>query len=63
MQDFPQTEIQKLRTVMFAELYKKSMSLNEVYEINCQISEKYPRTEEERRQKTESLMQMPEFIL
>jgi hypothetical protein len=63
MQDFHQTELQKLRSAMFAELYKKGMSLNEVFEINEQVRLRYPVTEEERRQKTESLMRMPEFVL
>lgn len=63
MEDFPKTEIQKLRAAMWAELYKKDMPLSEVWKIQDQIRKKYPVTEEERRLKTESLKRMPEFVL
>jgi len=63
MKDFPQTEIQKLRAAMWAELYKKGMPLEAVWRINDQKRQKYPVTEEERREKAESLMRMPEFVL
>jgi len=63
MQDFPQTKIQKLRAAMWAEHYKKGMSFSEVCELNFKIANRYPKTEEERREKTESLMRTPEFVL
>ena len=48
---------------MWAEHYKKGMSFSEVCELNFKIANRYPKTEEERREKTESLMRTPEFVL
>jgi hypothetical protein len=63
MEDFPQTEIQKLRAGMWAELYKNGMSLNEAFALNREITKRYPITDEERREKTEYLKRIPEFVL
>ena len=59
----PTTEIEKQRSAWFKERVKPSMTLEESVRLNDEALHLFPRTEEERRQKTESLMAMPEFVL
>ena len=59
----PPTEIEKQRSAWFREHAKPGMAFSEFIWLNDEALHLYPRTEEERRQKTESLMAMPEFVL
>jgi hypothetical protein len=63
MKIMPQTEIEKKRVAWCAEHFKFGMSTVEVFQLIEQCALLFPRTPEERRRKTESLMVMPEFVL
>lgn len=63
MQPILQTEIEKKRAAWWSEHYKAGMSTVEVFELVAECVSLFPATLEERRQKTESLMAMPEFVL
>jgi hypothetical protein len=59
----PPTEIEKQRSVWFADHAKPGMTMDDCLRLNDEALRLFPRTEEERRRKTESLMAMPEFVL
>lgn len=59
----PPTEVGNQRHAWFKDHVKPGMTLDEVVRLNNEALELFPRTEEERRLKTESLMTMPEFVL
>ena len=59
----PPTEIEKQRSVWFADRAKPGMTMDDCLRLNDEALRLFPRTEEERRRKTESLMAMPEFVL
>jgi hypothetical protein len=59
----PPTEIEKQRSAWFAERAKPGMTMNECWRLNKKALRLFPRTNEERQRKTESLMAMPEFVL
>ena len=59
----PPTEIEKQRSAWFKQRAKPGMTMDEFIRLNDEALHLFPRTEEERRQKTESLMAMPEFVL
>ena len=63
MSDFPQTDIQKKRAALWAEHYKRGMSLDEVFALNEKIRRAYPTTDEERQEKAKHWESLPEFIL
>ena len=57
------TEIERQRIVWFAVRAKSGMTFDTVLRLNDEALRLFPRTEEERRRKTKSLMAMPEFVL
>jgi hypothetical protein len=57
------TGIEKQCSAWFAERAKPGMTMDEFIRLNDEALRLFPRTEEERRRKTESLMAMPEFVL
>jgi hypothetical protein len=59
----PPTEIEKQRSAWFKQCAKPGMAMDEFIRLNDKALHLFPRTEEERRRKTESLMAMPEFVL
>jgi hypothetical protein len=59
----PPTEIEKQRSAWFAERARPGMTFDAVIRLNDEALRLFPRTAEERRRKTESLMTMPEFVL
>ena len=59
----PPTETEKQRSAWFREHTKPGMTFSEFIRLNDEALNLYPRTEEERQRKTESLMAMPEFVL
>jgi hypothetical protein len=59
----PPTEIRQQRSAWFKKHVKPGMRTEEIFRLNDEARRLFPRTEEERRQKTESLMAMPEFVL
>jgi len=59
----PPTEIGKQRHAWFKAQVKPGMTFDEVIWLNEEALRLFPRSEEERRLKTESLMAMPEFVL
>jgi hypothetical protein len=59
----PPTEIEKQRTAWFAERTKPGMTTDEYWQLNEDIYQFFPRTDEERRQKAEALANIPEFVL
>jgi hypothetical protein len=62
-QSTPSTDIRQQRSTWFKEHVKPGMTTEEVFRLNDEALRLFPVTEEERRQKTESLMAMPEFVL
>jgi 20S proteasome alpha/beta subunit len=62
-QDMSLTEIRQKRSIWFKERVKPGMTTDEAIRLNEKALRLFPRTEEERRQKTESLMAMREFVL
>jgi len=63
MEYVPPTEIGRQRHAWFKEHVKPGMTFQEPVRLNDEALHLFPRTEEERRPKTESLMAMPEFVL
>jgi hypothetical protein len=63
MKTTPQTEIEEQRNASFKKRAKSGMTTDEFIRLNDEALGLFPRTEEERRQKIESLMGMPEFVL
>lgn len=63
MEFLPATEIEEQRHAWFAERAKLGMTMDEFIPLNDEALRLFPRTEEERRRKTESLMAIPEFVL
>jgi hypothetical protein len=59
----PPTEIGRQRQAWFRERVKPVMTFEESVRLNDEALQLFPRSEEERRLKTESLMAMPEFML
>ena len=59
----PPTEIGKERHAWFKARVKPGMTLEESLRLNDEAFRLFPRSKEERRQKTESLLAMPEFGL
>jgi TfoX/Sxy family transcriptional regulator of competence genes len=59
----PPTEIEKQRAAWFAERAKPGTAVGEYWRLNEEAFRLFPRTEEERRRKTESLLATPEFVL
>jgi hypothetical protein len=59
----PPTEIRKQRSAWFKERVKPGMTFDGVIRLNEEALRLFPVTKEERRQKTEDLMAMPEFVL
>ena len=59
----PPTEIEKQRNQWFKQRAKPGMTMDEFIRLNNEALRLFPRTEEERRQKMEHLMAMPEFVL
>jgi hypothetical protein len=63
MEFLPPTEIEKQRSAWFAERAKPGMAFDALIRLNDEALRLFPRTEEERRLKTENLTAMPEFVL
>jgi hypothetical protein len=63
LQFLPPTEIEKQRSAWFAERAKPSMAFDAFIRLNNEALRLFPRNDEERRKKMESLMAMPEFVL
>ena len=59
----PPTEIGKQRSAWFREHAKTGMTMDDFLLLNEEAHRLFPRTAEERKRKTESLMAMPEFVL
>jgi len=59
----PPTEIGRQRQAWFKGHVKPGMTFEEAVRLNDEALRLFPRSEEERRLKTESLMAMPEFVL
>jgi hypothetical protein len=59
----PPTKIQKQRNTWFKQRAKPGMTMDEFFRLNDEALHLFPRTEEERRRKTERLVAMPEFVL
>jgi hypothetical protein len=59
----PRTEIRQQRSAWFKEHAKPGMTVEEVIRLNDEALRLFPPTEEERRQKMENLIAMPEFVL
>jgi hypothetical protein len=59
----PPTEIERQRSAWFKQRAKPGMTTDEFIKLNDEALHLFPRTDEERREKTESLMAMPEFVL
>jgi hypothetical protein len=59
----PPTEIGRQRQAWFQARVKPNMTFEESIRLNDDAFSLFPRTEEERRQKMEDLMAMPEFVL
>lgn len=59
----PLTEIEKQRNDWFKQHAKPGMTFGEFIRLNDAAFNLFPRTEEERRRKMESLEAMPEFVL
>jgi len=59
----PPTEVEKQRNTWFKQRAKPGMTMDEFISLNDEALHLFPRTEDERHQKTESLMAMPEFVL
>jgi hypothetical protein len=59
----PQSEIEKQRTVWWAEHFKPGMTFAETARLNEQVFTLFPITEQERWEKTERLKNTPEFVL
>ena len=63
MEYIPPTEIGRQRSAWFKEHIGPGMTFTEIVRLNDEALHLFPPTEEERRQKTEDLMAMPEFVL
>jgi len=62
--DFPSpTEIEKQRNAWWASHAKPRMTMDEVIRLSEELFALYPKTKEERDQKTRDLQNMPEFVL
>ena len=59
----PPTEMGRKRSVWFKQHTKPGMTMDESIRLNDEALHLFPRTDEERQRKTESLMAMPEFVL
>jgi hypothetical protein len=59
----PPTEIEKQRNAWFKQRAKPTMTFEECIRLNDEVLHLFPPTKEERRQKKEDLMVMPEFVL
>ncbi|HKW28404.1 MAG TPA: hypothetical protein VJT54_03645 [Verrucomicrobiae bacterium] len=59
----PSTEVGRQRHAWFKEHVKPGMTFGEVIRVNDGALHLFPPTEDERRQKTDSLMAMLEFVL
>ena len=59
----PPLEIQRQRSAWFKQRVKPGMTFAEAIQLNDEALHHFPVTEEERRLKTESLKDMPEFVL
>jgi hypothetical protein len=59
----PPNEIEKQRNDWFRQRAKPGITFDEFIRLNDEVFNLYPRTEEERRRKTESLEAMQEFVL
>jgi methionine aminopeptidase len=59
----PPTEIEKQRNAWFKQRAKPGMTFEDCIRLNDEALHLFPSTEEERRQKTENLIAMPEFVL
>jgi hypothetical protein len=57
------TGVEKKRAAWLAEHFKSEISIGERFQLLDQCRMLFPQTPEERQQKTESLMAMPEFVL
>ena len=57
------TDIRQQRSAWFQERVKPGLTTAEVFQLNEEALRLFPVTKEERRQKTERLMAMPEFVL
>ena len=58
----PPTEIQKQRSAWFTEHISPGMTMEDFIRLNNEALRLFPRTDEERRLKTEDLMAMAEFV-
>lgn len=62
--DFPSpTEIENQRNAWWARRAKPKMTMDEVIRLSEELFALYPKTKEERDQKTRDLQNMPEFVL
>jgi hypothetical protein len=59
----PPLQIREQRSAWFKERAKPGMTVDEALRLNDEALRLFPRTKEERRQKLEDLMAMPEFVL
>ncbi len=59
----PPTEVGRQRHAWFMARAKLGMTCEKVVRLNEEARRLFPRSEEERRLKTESLKAMPEFVL
>jgi len=57
------TNNKQLRSAWFKERVKPGMTLDEAIRLNDEALRLFPVTKEERRQKMEDLMAIPEFVL
>jgi len=63
MEKTPRTEFRHQRSAWFKERAKPGMTVDEVIRLNDEALRLFPPSKEERRQKMEDLMAMPEFVL
>lgn len=59
----PLSELEKQRNAWWAEHYRRGMTSEEYSQLNEQVFALFPITEQERREKTERLKNIPEFVL
>jgi hypothetical protein len=62
-QSTPPIDIRQQRSVWFNERVKPGMTFDEVIRLNGEALRLFPASKEERRQKTEDLMAISEFVL
>jgi hypothetical protein len=59
----PSTEIRQKRSAWFNQRLKPDMTFEEIIRLNEEALRSFPVTKEERQQKFEDLMAIPEFVL